>query len=229
MNLSGIRLITFDLDDTLWPCMPTIIHAENTLYEWLSEAAPALVEEHSIESIRQHRIALSRDNPDISHNLTLTRRLSLEALLSDYGMDPQLAHEAVDVFRQARNQVEPYEEVAEILTEFFPDYCLISVTNGNAEISETPLNGLFHHSLTAEQVGAAKPDPTIFHEAMKLADCGPQETLHIGDDPHTDIHAAHQAGLLSIWIDRYGRIWPEEYQQAHASIKSLDELPALFK
>jgi len=31
MPATRIELLTFDLDDTLWPCKPTIIAAEKTL------------------------------------------------------------------------------------------------------------------------------------------------------------------------------------------------------
>ena len=31
----AFRLLTIDLDDTLWPCAPTIKRAEAVLYAWL--------------------------------------------------------------------------------------------------------------------------------------------------------------------------------------------------
>ena len=44
-------------------------------------------------------------------------------------------------------------------------YTLVSVTNGNSQIEQTPLHDSFDHSLTAAEVGAAKPDPAIFEVA----------------------------------------------------------------
>ena len=35
------KLLTIDLDDTLWPCEPPIRLAEALLADWLAEAAPA--------------------------------------------------------------------------------------------------------------------------------------------------------------------------------------------
>ncbi|EGH32151.1 HAD family hydrolase, partial [Pseudomonas syringae pv. japonica str. M301072] len=37
-----IKLVTFDLDDTLWDTAPAIAGAEVTLRDWLGENAPKL-------------------------------------------------------------------------------------------------------------------------------------------------------------------------------------------
>lgn len=37
-----IKLVTFDLDDTLWDTAPAIAGAEVTLRDWLAEHAPKL-------------------------------------------------------------------------------------------------------------------------------------------------------------------------------------------
>ena len=41
LDISRIRAITLDLDDTLWPIWPTIARAEAVLLDWLAEHAPA--------------------------------------------------------------------------------------------------------------------------------------------------------------------------------------------
>ncbi|MDO9290676.1 MAG: HAD family hydrolase, partial [Hydrogenophaga sp.] len=41
LDVSRIRAITLDLDDTLWPIWPTITRAEDALQVWLREHAPA--------------------------------------------------------------------------------------------------------------------------------------------------------------------------------------------
>ena len=38
---TAIRAITLDLDDTLWPVLPTLLRAEETLAAWLASQAPA--------------------------------------------------------------------------------------------------------------------------------------------------------------------------------------------
>ena len=153
-KLDKVRLVTIDLDDTVWPCMPVINQAERVLHDWLSTNAPTLAAEYDIGLLREHRQQLMHEQPEISHNLTLSRRLSLESLLTTYGYDPALSYQAIDVFRQERNRVTPYDEVIQSLDRLQNEVTLISVTNGNAEVENTPLKGLFHHSLTAADVGA---------------------------------------------------------------------------
>ena len=47
-----IQAVLFDLDDTLWPIVPVIRHAEQTLHDWLLQHVPAVAEQWSIESLR---------------------------------------------------------------------------------------------------------------------------------------------------------------------------------
>ena len=49
-----LRLVTFDLDDTLWDLRPVLIRAEQELAAWAGDHCPELVE-------RFDRAALNRD------------------------------------------------------------------------------------------------------------------------------------------------------------------------
>ena len=225
---TDLKLITFDLDDTLWPCMPVIVRAEQVLHTWLAQHAPRLAQTHSVEALREHRRSIAIERPDIAHNLTLTRQLSLQILLQQTGYDDGLARQAVEIFRIERNKVTPYDDVIPVLKHLGTSYQLIAVTNGNADISETPLNGYFQHALTAEAVGASRPDTALFLEAMRLAKVTAAQTLHIGDDPTNDIEAAYHAGIHNIWLNRHQRQWPEQQQRPHHEIYQLDQVLALL-
>ena len=222
----GIKLITFDLDDTLWPCMPVIKRAEQSVHSWLQLHAPRLAQEYSVENLREHRRKVGRDQPDIAHNLTLTRKISLQRLLQKFDYNTSLAEDAVKVFRHIRNQVEPFNDVIPALTQLAEHYYLIAVTNGNVQINETPLAGMFRHTLTAELVGAAKPDPTIFIRAMQLAAISPEQTLHVGDDPETDVEAARKTGLHTVWVNRFQQTWPGHLPSPDREFSSLSCLAA---
>ena len=45
------RVISLDLDDTLWPVGPVIASAETVLLDWLKARYPRAVRGHTIESI----------------------------------------------------------------------------------------------------------------------------------------------------------------------------------
>ncbi len=198
----GLRLITFDLDDTLWPCHETIMRAEDALFEWLQSRAPRLTEIHSVSSMREHRRELAHAKPHLTHDLNLLRTRHLEVLLEESGDDISLAVTATEYFQEHRNRVEPFDDVTEVLQQLGRQYMLISVTNGTSEIDKTPLAGLFHHSLTAAQVGHAKPHPAMLQEALMLAGVKPEESLHIGDDPRRDVEPAQALGMQAVRVVR---------------------------
>jgi len=47
-------------------------------------------------------------------------------------------------------------------------------------------------------VGAAKPDPTPFREALEQLSCKPSEAVYVGDDPTRDAAGAQAAGMPAI-------------------------------
>lgn len=219
-----LRLITLDLDDTLWPCRPVIQAAEQRLYDWLTHHAPGITARHDIHSLREHRKALAAEQPELAHDLTRLRLVQLEQLMAEHGHERALARAGSDLFRAARNRVSPYPDVLPALRRLRRGYLLISLTNGNAQVEHTPLAGCFHHSLTAADVGAAKPDPALFHAACELAGVAPAQCLHVGDDPQRDIAAARAVGMRTAWINRNDESWQAALPQPDLQAKDLAEL-----
>jgi len=225
MNLTHrVRLLTIDLDDTLWPCFPTIHRAEDALYAWIAERAPGLARVHDQQSLRRHRKGVAEEVPEIAHDLTALRHASLSALLRDFGYDTELAEEAMSVFLRHRNQVKPYADVVPALHELKRHYRLVSVTNGNAAIARTPLRGLFDLSLTAADVGAQKPDPALFRGALKWAGVAPAQALHVGDHPLLDVEAARGFGMAAVWVNRDGQTWPQPLAPPALEVADLRQL-----
>ncbi len=72
--------------------------------------------------------------------------------------------------------------------------------------------------VTAAAIGAAKPDARPFQAALERLGSDAARTVHVGDDPVTDIAGARAAGLSAVLLDRSGR--------APGSIASLAELDA---
>jgi putative hydrolase of the HAD superfamily len=71
-------------------------------------------------------------------------------------------------------------------------------------------------------VGAAKPDPALFHQALRLAGAEPGEAIHLGDDPWLDVAAAQALGLTAVWVNRFGRTWPEDLAPPQVEVTDLD-------
>ena len=208
-----IHAITLDLDDTVWPIAPAIARAEAALGRWLAEHAPrtaALWPEQARRALRE-RVASER--PDLAHDFTTQRRITLERMLREAGDDPALAEPAFDAFFAARCAVEHYHDSLDALERLAARVPLAALTNGNACVRAIGLMPPFRFQLGAREHGAAKPAPSIFHAACEQLDCEPACVLHVGDDIAMDVLGAQGAGLRSCWINRPGpdgavRAWP---------------------
>ncbi|MCC3282452.1 HAD family hydrolase [Arthrobacter caoxuetaonis] len=75
-----------------------------------------------------------------------------------------------------------------------------------------------------DAVDAAKPDPAIFHEGVRLLGTDPARTLYVGDNPEVDARGACNAGLQGIWLDRTGIGEGAAATKTLARIGSLNEL-----
>ena len=83
------------------------------------------------------------------------------------------------------------------------------VSNWDSRLEEILANlgigDLFDFVLASTVVGSAKPDSLIFEEALHLSGVDPEEALHIGDEPATDIAGARAVGIDALLIDRKNR------------------------
>ena len=57
-------------------------------------------------------------------------------------------------------------------------------------------------------VGFEKPDPRIFHHALRVAGASPETTLHVGDLYDADVVGARAAGVHALLLDPFGD-WPD--------------------
>jgi putative hydrolase of the HAD superfamily len=54
----------------------------------------------------------------------------------------------------------------------------------------------------SSRVGYQKPHPAIFRHALDLLEAGPEEAIHVGDDPETDVAGARRAGIEAVLVTR---------------------------
>ena len=218
------KLICFDLDDTLWPCMPTIEFAEQTLYDWLTEFKPEIVNTYSIDQLRDKRKQLIQLQPELIHDLSAARRVHLKQLATEIGDTDEWVKTAFDVFYQARQQVTLFDDVLPVLSELKNRYTLVALTNGNAHISKTGLSRFFDFQISAADVQAAKPDPAMFFHAMEKVGVKQAQTLHVGDHPLHDIQGARNAGIDAVLINRFDQIRDIDELKADRQFVNLYQL-----
>jgi HAD superfamily hydrolase (TIGR01509 family) len=218
------RVISLDLDDTLWPVAPVIAAAEAALYDWLKAHYPKAVRGHSVDTMRAMRARMAVQFPEQSHDLTFLRRRALGAQFAAAGYAEWRCEEALDVFLAARNRVEIYADVRPSLSRLRARYRLYALSNGNADLSRCGLADLFDGHVTAIGAGAAKPDARIFAALSDLAGVSAADVLHIGDDPIADVVGARQAGMQTVWLNRDARDWPVALAPPARTISTLAEI-----
>lgn len=226
-----IRALTLDLDDTLWPVRPVIERAEAALLQWLHVYAPrtaALTQD--ARALRAIRDQVARERPEWLTNLSEIRRESIRRALAQSGDDPALAESAFAVFFEERQHVSFYPDALPALAALARVYPLVALSNGNADLQRVGIAQYFVGAVSAQGFGIGKPDARIFAEAMRLTQLGnlqADEVLHVGDDAHLDVLAAHAVGKQTAWVNRRAEVWAHAIEPG-VSVARLDELCALL-
>jgi putative hydrolase of the HAD superfamily len=106
-----------------------------------------------------------------------------------------------------------------------------AVTNASgshqrAKLSCLGITRFFDAIVIAGELGAAKPDPTIFKAACALLDVPVCQALHIGDRLDVDAVGARDAGLHGVWLDRCGT--QPRANPGVRTIQTLADLPELI-
>ncbi|MEM8767692.1 MAG: HAD-IA family hydrolase [Pseudomonadota bacterium] len=224
-----IRLITFDLDNTLWDVGQVIRYAEATMNSWLDREVPAYRQRIQSEDLMALRERIASDRPELRHDVSAFRREVLFQGMRTLGHEEQdarrLAEEAFNVFFTARQKVEFYEHALETLAQLQERYLLAALSNGNAHVESIGLDRYFSFALSSADVQASKPAPDMFHAALEEAGVRPDEAIHVGDHLVDDIHGAGSVGMHTIWVKHGARGDTVAHTQPSATVERLKDLP----
>ena len=227
-DLSSVRAICFDLDNTFWDVMPVIERAEAAMYDFLARKYPRVTAAMTVEMLRKARQETARAYPQMAHDFTFLRRQTLADHAREFGYAEGMADEAFEAFIQARNEVVLYDDVLPGLDWLKQHFRLFTASNGNADLSRIGLAHYFERSLCAREVGALKPDPVLFHKVIEGTGLTPQQVVYVGDDPALDVVGARAAGMHPVWINREQLAWPAEFGSPVHTVRTLHELGTLL-
>ncbi|TXS94238.1 HAD family hydrolase [Parahaliea maris] len=225
----SIEVITFDLDNTLWDVEPALLRAEDAQRDWLLKHRPGSIEHHDHASLWELKKSVFKRHPELAHHVSDFRRQTLIELQTAAGFSEAEAREGAEAafaaFLAERQRVELYAEALEVLEHLAGRYRLGALTNGNADIYKTDAAEYFDFAFLAEDVGASKPAPDMFHAALELTGASPASVAHVGDNPEHDISGAKAVGFHTVWMNPLGSEWPGG-EPADREIANLKELPA---
>ncbi len=101
---------------------------------------------------------------------------------------------------------------------------VIVVSNWDVSLTEVleriGLAALVDDVVISAVIGVRKPSPAIFEAALRRAEAGPGEAMHVGDSVEEDVDGARAAGIEAVLLRRDGSPGPDGVR----TISSLTEL-----
>ena len=223
-----IKVVSFDLDDTLWPLLPVILKAEKDTNKWLIENYPGVENLLKSDEVKEIRDSLISQESKLVYQLSKLRELTLVELAMRSGYTKKesesLARDSFKIFYAGRNDVTLYEGVEKVLESLKQKYVLGVITNRNADIKKIGIDRYFDFNISASNLNAGKPEPEIFEEALKQTGFRAEEICHVGDHPVNDVEGSNNFGMKSIWFNEKGVDWPLDEKPDFKEVKSWDEL-----
>lgn len=220
-------LILIDLDDTLWDTWENNKESLNELYTALAWGQYFLSFEDFFEryySPVNHALWEQYNREEIDKDTLSEQRLRrpLECrwaeLAAAEGNIPEGAIRSeergywteanarfIDLIKQ-KTRLCP--GALELVAYLQPRYTTCVLSNGfgelqYAKLAESGLAPYIDHVVLSEEVGYNKPNPRIFDYALALTGRTATEALMLGDSWASDIIGASNAGVDSIWYNRY--------------------------
>ena len=199
-----IKLITFDLDDTLWDNYPTIIKAERETRKWI-EGEVGKIEWGDFNDFLSLRDQLIKDDKSIAWDISKLRkeifRKKLSHVTSEKYRD-SIVDKAFEIFISKRHDVKFFGGVKNAIRDLSKKYILGVLTNGNANIYKFDIGECFEFSISSLEAKDSKPNRAHFDMALtKVKDITFDNMLHIGDHQINDMYAANNLGIDCLWFN----------------------------
>ena len=192
MDYSGFDALTFD-------CYGTLIDWERGI---VAALPPELDGERVLEAFAEFESGLE-SGPYLRYREVLER--CYDGLAVRFGFEPDAAQRAA--FGDSVGDWPPFPDSADALARLKERFKLGVITNCDDDLfarTNARLGVEFDWVVTAQQVGAYKPDPRGFEEAFSRMDVPRERILHVAQSLFHDHVTAKRLGLSTIWIDRRG-------------------------
>jgi 2-haloacid dehalogenase len=205
LHISNFDAVTFDVYGTLIDWEPLIIAF---LSQWAEHHDISIPGEKLLMVFDNARAQIQKERPALLYPEVLHRCFDYISNRFHVDVNPKER----EVFASAPRQWLPYQDshtALKLLQRHAKVGALSNIDNASLEASCHLLNFTFDILVTAERVGAYKPDWPHFLTAFQdLAALGiPRERiLHVGQSLRADITPANKLGIKCVWVNRPGRL-----------------------
>ena len=224
-----IRVITFDLDDTLWDNVPTITKAEIETRKWI-ENKVGKIDWGNLNDFLNLREELIKEDVSIKWDISKLRKEIFRRKLAHITPEKyrnKLVEDAFAVFISRRHEVKLFDGVEIALKQLSKNFLLGVLTNGNADIFRFNIGKYFSFSVSSLEAKNSKPNRAHFDKAIEIMEnIKFDEILHIGDHQVNDILAAYNLGIESLWFNNNESTWDQNFPKPD-EFSSWEHLPEI--
>ncbi|MDZ7959728.1 MAG: HAD family hydrolase [Aulosira sp. DedQUE10] len=220
-----IKVVVFDLDDTLFPEHQFVMSGFRAVSNWLAT-------KYSVHDFFE--VAWQFFQKGIRKNIF---NLALEKIKVKY--ESHLILELVQIYRQHEPSISLYEDAKWAINHFKINNKLGILTDGYLPTQQKKVEALcieskFDAIIYSELYGREnwKPSPLPYQKMMELLGCHGKDCVYVGDNPVKDFVTAKNLGWLTVQICRqggeYSQITMGESHEANFRVESLMELKNLI-
>lgn len=227
-SLQPFKLISFDLDDTLYDNSEVIRLAELNFVASLQQESQIPQLDLSYWQVWKKRV--EQQDPLLCEDVVAWRLATIRQLLTFHGKSAveieQISAQSMDVFVQWRHKVDVPQQSFTVLTKLKPHFILTVITNGNVEPERIGFDH-FDWVLRGGEHGRAKPHGDLFWQTAQQFNLKPEQILHVGDNLVTDVQGAIQAGCQAVWLnlsEKSLKDFPEARLLPTLEMTNLDQL-----
>ncbi len=221
-----IKVIVFDLDDTLFPEYEFVRSGFQAVSDWISK-------KYAIANFFEVAWKLFAEGKRGQiFNLTLEKL----GIAADEAL---MIQELVQIYREHKPNISLHND-AQWAINYFQSYKHLGIiTDGYLTTQQNKIQALgisenFELIIYTDLYGREnwKPSPLSYLKVMETIKCEGRECLYVGDNPTKDFVTAKKLDWLTVQICRecgeYSQITLEETHEANLRVKSLMELKNLL-
>lgn len=228
-TLRPFKLISFDLDDTLYDNHEVIRLAEKQCVDFLSQAAELQL---SVQDWQQWKQDILKRDPIFCENVTAWREQTIRELLKFYGKSAveieRISTVTMAHFMDYRHRIDVPPQSIEILNQLKRRYPLVAITNGNVNPHKIGLDQ-FDAVFCGGVQGRAKPHSDLFQQTATQFNVALHEILHVGDNLITDVQGSIEAGCQAVWLNLSEKRFDQFEERTLLPTVEINDLVDLLK
>ena len=192
-RLKNIKLIAFDLDNTLY---------DETIYfkHSFKIITPYLKNKFNIDPKKSEKSLwwILRKNGKHYHHL-------FDDLLFEYDIKPENLQKLLSLFKSVNGKLSLFPNVRNLLIQLKRRYQLSMITSGIQEVQKNKINLLniqnfFEPVIYSSALKHDKPDEMPFRQLIELTGVDAENIAYVGDNPFDDFIGPNNLGIVTIRV-----------------------------